>query len=163
MFGQCVGVVIDSMPMNCSVGMPVRNDMTMVSTRRMAENKAEVVVARVAGRRFGSGDEDTLDGKGHRGRHHDDGSHTPKKWTPSKAQRTGSEVSLNKNTMGDYGMTSTSTAERPTSVVGPTLPSAASVGHGSYLGISCRHWAGARRLNLTLSGPVAGAVHTCCK
>src|SRR6266446_9314424 len=23
---------------------------------------------------------------------------------------------------------------------GPTLPSAASAGHGSYLGISCRHW-----------------------
>jgi hypothetical protein len=24
--------------------------------------------------------------------------------------------------------------------LGPTLPSAASAGHGSYLGISCRHW-----------------------
>src|SRR6266849_2139730 len=30
----------------------------------------------------------------------------------------------------------------PTMLVtqGPTLPSAASAGHGSYLGISCRHW-----------------------
>src|SRR5258708_39442653 len=35
--------------------------------------------------------------------------------------------------------------------IGPTLPSAASAEHGSYLGISCRQWDGARWLKMTQS------------
>jgi len=78
------------MLMNCSVGMPVSNDMTMVSTRRMAENKAEVVVAGVSGRCFRRGDEYALQGKRRCRGHHDDCGHVPKKWMASRAQRTGS-------------------------------------------------------------------------
>ncbi len=100
MFGERVVIIIDGMLVNCSVCMLMSNDVTVIPAMRMAENKAKVVVARVAGRRFRSGDEDTLDGKGSRGRHHDDGSHTPKEWTPSKAQRTGSEVSSNEEYSG---------------------------------------------------------------
>jgi len=84
---RVVIIIVDGMLVSCSVCMLVINDVTVIFATRMAENEAEVVVARVAGRRFRCANKYTLDGKGRCGRHHDDGRHTLQKWSPHEAQR----------------------------------------------------------------------------
>jgi len=90
MFGERVVIIIDGMLVNCSVCMLMSNDVTVIPAMRMAENKAEVVVASVSGRCFRCGDEYALQGKRRCRGHHDDCGHVPKKWMASRAQRTGS-------------------------------------------------------------------------
>ena len=65
-------IVVDGMLVNFSVGMPMNNDVTMHPIMRMAENEAEIVVARVSCRRFRRSDEHTLQRHGYRRRHHED-------------------------------------------------------------------------------------------
>ncbi len=86
MFGQCVGVIINGMLVNFSVRMLMSDDMTVVPTMRVAENKAKIVMASVAGRRFRCRNEYTLKRKCDRGCHHHRDSHALQKWCPSGAQ-----------------------------------------------------------------------------
>lgn len=116
MFGKCVVVVIDGMLVNCSVRMPMGDSMTVVPAMR-AENKAKIIMASVAGRRFRCRNKYTLKRKSDRGRHHHRDSHMLQKWSPCGAQRIASWVSPNgQNTLRDYGMPSP-----------PDLPSGPSV------------------------------------
>ena len=90
MFGKrVVVVIIDRVLVNHSAGMAMSHDMAMTLTVRVAENKAEIVVAGIAGRGFRRGNKHPLDRKGKPCRHHDDGSHALKKLSPSKAQCAG--------------------------------------------------------------------------
>jgi hypothetical protein len=52
MLGESVVIVIDGMLVSRSVRVPMSNDVTVFSAVRMAESKAEVVVAGISGRRF---------------------------------------------------------------------------------------------------------------
>ena len=52
MLGKSVVIVIDGVLVSRSVRMPMSHDVTVFSAVRMAESKAEVVVARVSGRGF---------------------------------------------------------------------------------------------------------------
>jgi hypothetical protein len=81
-----VVIVIDRMLVICAVHVPVRNDVTVVSAMRVIENKAEIVVAAVSRSRLRCGNKHALEGKRHRGRHHDDDSHTLKKFASGEAQ-----------------------------------------------------------------------------
>ena len=88
MFGKrVVVVVINRVLVNHSAGMAMGHDMAMTLRMRVAENKAEIVVAGIAGRGFRRGNKHPLDRKGNPCRHHDDGSRALKKWSPGKAQR----------------------------------------------------------------------------
>lgn len=84
--GERVIIIVDGMLMNYSVGMPMTDDVTMRPAMRMAENKAEIVVARVSGRRFRRGDKHTLQRNGYRRRHHQHESDASRPWVSSEAQ-----------------------------------------------------------------------------
>jgi hypothetical protein len=98
MFGERIAIIVNSMLVYCSVGMPMNHDMTMITTIRVTENKAEVIVAGVACRRFRSSDKYALDGEGNRRRHHYDASHPLTKCLCGRAQRTGSSHHLGLDT-----------------------------------------------------------------
>ena len=75
MFGKrVVVVVIDRVLVNYSAGMAMSHDMAVTLTVRVAEDKALIVVAGIAGRGFGCRNKHPLDRKGDPGCHHDDGS-----------------------------------------------------------------------------------------
>jgi hypothetical protein len=99
-------IVINSMLVNCSVRVPMSDDMTVTATVRMGEKKAEIVVACVSGRRFRCGDKYTLEGKGHRGRHHDHDSHPLEKCSRGEAQDAGLLDHMLHDTVGAYPVTS---------------------------------------------------------
>src|SRR5262249_10146444 len=73
-FGERVIIVVNSMLVNCSIGMPMNDDKT-TPTVRVSENKAKIVVTSVPGRRLRCGDKYALQRKGHRGSHHDNDGH----------------------------------------------------------------------------------------
>jgi len=75
-FGERVLIVVDGVLVSRSVVVPVSDDMTVTVIMMMGENKTEIVVAGVSGRRFRCSDKYTLHGKGYRGCHHDDGGQT---------------------------------------------------------------------------------------
>lgn len=87
MLGERVIVVIDRMLMNYAAGMAMGDDVTVTLPMRLAENKAEIIVAGIAGRGFRCGDKHALDRKSDPRRHHDDSSGASKNWSPGKAQQ----------------------------------------------------------------------------
>jgi hypothetical protein len=52
MLGESVVIIIDGMLVSRSIRMPMSHDVTVFSAVRMAESKAEIVVARISGRCF---------------------------------------------------------------------------------------------------------------
>jgi hypothetical protein len=85
--GERVVIVVDGMLVDFSIGMPMNNDVTMHPFMRMAENEAEIVVARVSGGRFRRSDEHTLQHDGYRRRHHEHESDASRHWVSSEAQK----------------------------------------------------------------------------
>ena len=70
--GERVIIVVDGMLMNYSVSVPMSDDVTMHPVMRVAENEAEIVVARISGRRFRRCNEHALQRNRHPRRHHED-------------------------------------------------------------------------------------------
>ncbi len=89
MFGERIVVVIDRMLMNDAAGMSMGDDVTVTLVMRVAEYKAEIIVAGIARCGFRRGNEHALDRKGNPRCHHDDSSQTLRKWSPGKAQQRG--------------------------------------------------------------------------
>jgi hypothetical protein len=92
MLGKSVVIVIDGMLVNCSVRVPMRNDVTVFPTVWMAESKADVVVTRISGRRFRRGNEYALERERHSGRHHERDGDALDEWSPRDGQRAGSSM-----------------------------------------------------------------------
>jgi hypothetical protein len=88
MIVQGVVIVINDMPMDGAVGMHVRDDMALRMPRieRVAVRITVMVVAVLSTCGLRSGDKSTLDGKRHRGRHHDDDSNLPQQKVRQTAQ-----------------------------------------------------------------------------
>jgi hypothetical protein len=71
--GKRAVIVIYGMRMYCSVGMSVREDVAVMLAVCVLKSKGDIIMARIAGRRFRGGHKDSLEGKSQRGRHHQDG------------------------------------------------------------------------------------------
>jgi hypothetical protein len=70
MIDECVVVVINGMLMNCAVRMLMGDDVVVMPAFSVVENKAKIVVAGVAGRRFRRRHKYTLECKRDRRRQH---------------------------------------------------------------------------------------------
>jgi hypothetical protein len=81
-----VVIVVDGMPVNFSVDMPMSDDVTVRSIVRMIENEVEVVVTGISRRRFRCGNKHALERNSHRCRHHEDDSDASRQWLSSEAQ-----------------------------------------------------------------------------
>jgi hypothetical protein len=97
--GKRAVIVIYSMRMYRAVGMSMRDDMAVMLPVCVLKSKGNIIMARIAGRRFRGGHKDTLEGKSQRGRHHHDGG------DPS-AQRLRGEVQLQGSSIISGGMVS---------------------------------------------------------
>jgi len=82
-FSERIVIVINNMLVNCSISVPMNDDVTSIVC---AENKVEIVVASISGRCFRYGDKCALQGKGYRGRHHDYDGHPLEEYSTGKAQ-----------------------------------------------------------------------------
>jgi hypothetical protein len=85
---QGVVYIVNDVPMAGAVGMHVRDDMALREPRvgRVAVRITVMVVTVLSTCGLRSGDKSTLDGKGHRGRHHDDDSNLPQQKVRQTAQ-----------------------------------------------------------------------------
>jgi hypothetical protein len=92
MFGKRTVIIIDGVSVDSSVGMSVSDDMTVMLAVGVIESEANVIMARISGRRFRCGNKHSLECKGQRGRHHHDDSDPWKKRLPSEVQRAGSSM-----------------------------------------------------------------------
>jgi hypothetical protein len=90
--GKRAVIVIYGMRMYCSVGMSMRDDVAVMLAVCVLKSKGDVIMARIASRRFRSGHKDSLEGKSQRGHHHHDGGDPSAQQPPSEVQLQDSSV-----------------------------------------------------------------------
>jgi hypothetical protein len=90
--GKRAVIVIYGMRMYCSVSMSMRDDVAVMLAVCVLKSKGNIIMTRIASRRFRGGHKDSLEGKSQRGRHHHDGGHPSPQRLPSEVQLQGSSI-----------------------------------------------------------------------
>jgi hypothetical protein len=92
--GKRAVIVIYGMRMYCSVGMSMRDVAAVMLAVCVLKSKGDIIMARIAGRRFRGGHKDSLEGKSQRGHHHHDGGDRSTQRLPGQVQLKGSSDSM---------------------------------------------------------------------